>query len=56
MEKYFTSEEIAKRYGVTKWTVWSWVREKKIRAIKVGRSYMITTDALKEFENERMTM
>jgi len=41
MEKYFSCEDIAEKYGVKKITVWSWIREKKLNAIQTGKMYRI---------------
>jgi excisionase family DNA binding protein len=55
MEKYFTCDEIAEKFGVKKLTVWSWIREKKLNAIRTGRIYSIRPQDVAEFENARMT-
>lgn len=55
MEKYLTCEQVAERYGVKVITVWAWIREKKLRAIKTGKMYRVKPDDLAEFEAARMT-
>lgn len=55
MEKYLTCEQIAEKYGVKLITVWAWVREKKLPAVKIGKMYRIRPEDLKKFESERMT-
>ncbi len=55
MEKLYTCEEVAERYGVNTATVKEWIRNKKISAIKVGREYRISEDAVKEFEEKNKT-
>lgn len=52
----YNCEEIAKHYNVKTITVWSWVREKKLPAIKIGREYRIKEEDLKIFEDERRTV
>lgn len=49
----FTCEEVAKRYKVKVITVWEWIRQKKLGAIKLGREYRITEDDLVAFEDSR---
>lgn len=56
MEKYFTCDEVASKYGVKKITVWAWIREKKLNAIQTGRNYCIRPEDLKDFENTRATI
>lgn len=56
MEKLYTCEEIAERYGVQVITVWDWIRKKKLPAIKVGKSYKVQENDLKRFEEERKTV
>jgi len=55
MEKFFTCEDIAERYGVKKITVWAWIREKKLGAVRIGRDYRIRQEDLHEFEEARLT-
>lgn len=55
MEKYLTCEEVAQKYGVKVITVWTWIREKKLRAIKISKLYRITPQDLAEFEESRKT-
>lgn len=53
MAQMFTCEEVAERYKVKVITVWEWIRQKKLGAIKLGREYRITEDDLVAFENSR---
>lgn len=55
MEKFFTCDEVAERYGVKKITVWQWIREKKLNAIQTGKFYRIRPEDLREFEETRKT-
>lgn len=55
MEKYFTCDEVAERYGVTVATVWDWIRSKKLAAIDIGRAYRIKESDLLEFEQSNKT-
>ena len=52
----FTCEEVAERYKVKVITVWEWIRQKKLSAIKLGREYRIGEDDLKAFEDSRRTI
>lgn len=51
----FTCEEVAERYKVKVITVWEWIRQKKLSAIKLGREYRISEEDLKVFEKSRRT-
>lgn len=55
MSELHTCEEVAKRYGVKKITVWEWIRNKRLPAIKIGKSYRISDSDLMEFESSRKT-
>lgn len=56
MEKYLTCEQVAEKYGVKVLTVWDWIRKKKLKAIKLGKSYSVRPQDLETFESERMTI
>jgi excisionase family DNA binding protein len=47
--KYFTATEAAEMLGVMPRTVWQYIKEGKITARKIGRSWKITPESLKEF-------
>ena len=53
MAQMFTCEEVAERYKVKVITVWEWIRQKKLGAIKLGREYRITEDDVVAFEDSR---
>lgn len=53
LTQMFTCEEVAERYKVKVITVWEWIRQKKLGAIKLGREYRITEDDLVAFEDSR---
>ena len=56
MEKAFYScQEVADRYGVKISTVWAWVREKKLPAVKLGKNYKVKKEDLEKFESENST-
>lgn len=56
MENFYTCEQVAERYGVKIATVWEWIREKKLPAIQIGRSYRIREkDLLTLEENSKTT-
>lgn len=55
MAQMFTCEEVAERYKVKVITVWEWIRQKKLGAIKLGREYRVSEEDLKAFENSRRT-
>ena len=51
MEKFYTCRQVADYYGVKIKTVWNWVRLKKIKAVKIGKSYRFREADLLAFEN-----
>lgn len=55
MEKLYTCEQVAERYGVKVETVWTWIREQKLSAIQVGKSYRIQESDLLSFEEKNKT-
>lgn len=56
MSKLYTCEDIAERYGVKVFTVWGWIRNKKLPAMKIDKSYRIREEDIHKFESERMTI
>ena len=56
MEKFYSCEQIAERYGVKLTTVWNWIRQKKLPAVKAGKQYRVTADALIAFEKKNCTV
>ena len=57
MERAFYScQEVADRYGVKISTVWAWVREKKLPAIKIGKIYKVRKEDLEKFETQNLTV
>lgn len=56
IEKRLSCKEVADIYGVAERTVWQWVREKKLPAIRMQKGYVIRPEDLKRFERGRMTV
>lgn len=56
MSKMYNCEEVSERYNVKVITVWDWIRNKKLPAIKIGREYRIREEDLEAFEDERRTV
>ena len=55
MDKLYTCEEVAERYGVKLTTVWDWIRTQKLPAIAIGRLYRVEESALVDFEKKNKT-
>lgn len=55
MDNLYTCDEIAARYDVSIFTVWDWIKKKKLPALKIGREYRITQTDLVAFEEARKT-
>jgi excisionase family DNA binding protein len=54
-ERYMTAPEVAEKLGVSRHTVYRWIREKYLSAYKLGHEMRITESALSEFLEERRT-
>ena len=52
MDELLSCEVVAKRYSVEVATIWRWIREKKLPAIKIGKNYRLPRAALLDFEAE----
>ena len=53
MNKLYTCEEVAIRYGVKVITVWDWIRKGRLRAIKMPKGYRVSEEALTEYEGHQ---
>lgn len=47
--KYYSPEQIAEQYSLNPATVRKWLREGKLKAIKMGGLWRISEEALQEF-------
>jgi len=52
---YYTTEEIAKMLSIHVATVRRWIREGKLPAILLGKSYRVAKEDLRRFLEERRT-
>jgi len=48
-EHYFSANELAKKFNVSKSTVIKWIHEKKLKAIKLGDIWRIPESAVQKF-------
>lgn len=55
MDKLYTCTDISERYGVSIFTVWDWIKKKKLPAMKIGREYRVKQADLIEFEKTSST-
>ena len=49
MEEYFTPQEVAGKLKVNIHTVYRWIREGKLDAVKIGDLWRIPESVLREF-------
>ena len=52
MSKLFTIKEVAKMFRMNVLTIYEYVREGKLPAVKIGRSYRILESDLNQFIKE----
>ena len=55
LKKFYSCEQVAKRYGVKISTVWAWIREQKLPAIRLGGVYRVKESSLVTFEQQNQT-
>jgi excisionase family DNA binding protein len=55
LEKFYSCEQVADRYGVKIETVWAWIREKKLPAVKIGKIYRVKESDLVALEHKNKT-
>jgi putative molybdopterin biosynthesis protein len=46
---YYTPEEVARLLKVSKQTVYNWINEGRLKAVKAGRTTRIAREAISEF-------
>lgn len=46
---YYTLNEVAERLKVTRRTIYNWIKAGKLEALKAGREYRVTEEAITEF-------
>lgn len=49
MKEYYSIAQVAKLAGVTRMTVYNWIKRGKIKAVKVGRAYAIPARSVKNY-------
>jgi excisionase family DNA binding protein len=42
LERYYTPPELAAQYRVTRQAIWNWIRQGRLRAIRLGTVYRIS--------------
>ena len=55
MDKVYTCNEIAERYGVKISTVYKWIRDGAMEAIRIGKSYRVKESEVIAFEERNNT-
>lgn len=50
--KYYSPEDVAEQYNVNPATVRKWIREDKLKAIKMGALWRIPEEELQRFINQ----
>jgi excisionase family DNA binding protein len=46
MEKYYTPEEIAANLKVSRKTIYNWIREGRLKAVKIGHFWRVSESEL----------
>lgn len=54
-KKMYSLQEVADTLGVHYQTAKSWRADKKLKAIKIGRSYLVSEEELQRIVNEGIT-
>lgn len=49
MTKIYTIHELEEVLQVTQRTIYNWIKDGKLKAIKIGRTWRVTQEALDEF-------
>jgi excisionase family DNA binding protein len=54
-KEYLTVEQIAKELGLSEETILRWIRNKELKAYRLGKTYRITKEDYQEFLDQRYT-
>jgi excisionase family DNA binding protein len=52
-EKYYSPRELANRYNVTPQAIIKWIKQGRLKAIKLGSVWRIPESALEEFLKQK---
>ena len=52
-KEFFTTKEVAEKYGLKEGTIRQFIFRKQLEATKVGTTYIITPEQLKAWESTR---
>lgn len=55
MEDFLTPQQISAKLQITSQTVWRWIRNKKLKAVRIGKGYRISEKELVNFLNKNKT-
>ena len=54
-KEYLTVEQIAKELGLSAETILRWIRNKDLKAYRLGKTYRVTREDYQEFLDQRYT-
>ena len=49
IERYYTPHELAALYKITRQAIWNWIRQGRIKAIRLGTVYRIAESEWQKF-------
>lgn len=52
-EKYYSTAEIEKILGISKWTLREWLKAGKIKGTKIGKQWRVSQESLQAFLQEQ---
>ena len=53
MKTFYSCKEVAERYGVKVTTVWAWIKDGRLPAVKIGKFYKVKASDLRAFEEKK---
>lgn len=52
-EEKLVTAQVAAELGISRWAVWKYIKNDRLKAAKMGRDYVIDRDDLEAFKAER---